>query len=311
MRKALWITLSVISLLALGVGIAFAWPRGSAQAQSPDQPRGKAFLGVQVATIDEGLSQRLNLPAGDVVVVRVVPNSPAQQAGLQRGDILTQAQIGTTSVALQRPSDLSNLLRNAQPGQLLTLTLQRNGQTQTITVTLGEWPQPAFHPFKGRGKPFFHPFWPGGWDRLVQGQVVLQNGTGTVTYAFFAGTVTSTSTNAIVVTPRDGGAPVTVNLTDEVRVVGCPRRTGADIPTGAQVVVVSQDGTVRWVMVLGPCRRYATSAAEAPKAEQAHPIRILPVVPGSPNKGGPIRIQPVPQEPKPSPKGSGLAGTGV
>lgn len=319
MRKVLWIPLLVIAVLAVGAGIAFAWPKGAAQAHSPDQPEGKALLGVQVATISEALSQRWGLPVGAVVVVRVLPGSPAEKAGLQRGDVLTQATLGTTTIALARPADLTNLLRNAQPGDQVTLTFQRGQQTSAVTVTLGEWPQPAPRqphlrpPWGHRPRPVLPPVLPGGaLNRVVRGEIVLQEGTTTVTYAFFGGTVTATSTNAIVVTPLDGSPPVTVNLTDAVRVLGCARGNGADIAVGARVVVVSRDGTVRWVIVLGPCpplpRPHPTPGTEKPNKEG--PIHILPVSPEKPDKEGPIRILPVPQEqkpqPTPTPKGSSV-----
>ncbi|MCS7207841.1 MAG: PDZ domain-containing protein [Dehalococcoidia bacterium] len=294
MRKALWIPLVLAAFVVVGVGTVFAWPRGTARAQSSDaSPRqAKAYLGVQVATITEALSQRLGLPIGGVVVVRVLPGSPAEAAGLQRGDVLTQATLGTTTVALQRPADLTTLLRNAQPGQQVTLTLQRGGQSRTVTISLGQWPQPPIDRGHDLGKPGLPFPKRGRMDSVLRGQVTLQQGTTTVTYAFFGGTVSATSTNAIVVTPLDGSAPVTVNVTDQVRVVGCPRGEGANLAVGSRVVVVSQDGVVRWVKVLGPC-----GAGEHLWGKRHE-------------GGGPIRIQPVPQRHSPvrgaSPQGVNL-----
>ncbi|MFN3975419.1 MAG: PDZ domain-containing protein [Dehalococcoidia bacterium] len=319
MRKVLWILPLVIALLAIGTGIALAWPKGAALAQSPDQPRGKAFLGVQVATVGEGLAQRLGLPVGNVVVVQVVPGSPAEQAGLQRGDILTQATLGASTVTLERPADLKSLLKNAQAGDTVSLTLKRGEQNLSISVILAEWPQlpprrPGFHPPWGSPRhPVLPPALPGALNRVVRGEVVLREGTTTVTYAFFGGTVTATSTNAITVTPLDGSAPVTINLTNEVRVVGCAYRNGSDIGVGASVVVASRDGTVQWVIVTGPCRPLPRPRPMPGALKPQGPIHILPVLPGKPDKEGPIRILPIPQEQKPKPpeKGSSVQGTDV
>lgn len=319
MRRVLWIPLLVIALLAVGLGVALAWPKGAALAQSPDQPKGKAYLGVQVATVGEGVAQRLGLPAGNVVVVQVVPGSPAEQAGLQRGDILTQATLGTSTVSLERPADLKDLLRNAQAGDTVSLTVKRGEETLSISVTLAEWPQlpprrPGFHPPRsGPRHPPLPPALPGALNRVVRGEVVLQEGTTTVTYAFFGGTVTATSTNAIVVTPLDGSAPVTINLTNEVRVVGCAYRNGSDISVGARVVVVSRDGAVRWIIVLGPCRPLPRPSPTPGAVKPMGPIHILPVPPEKPDKEKPIQILPIPQEQKPQPtqKGAPAQGVGV
>jgi serine protease Do len=72
------------------------------------------------------------LPTG-VVVRRVALNSPAQQAGIQVGDIITQFN----DKPIRTASDLTRELYFAQPNQRITLTVQREGQQVRLTVTLG------------------------------------------------------------------------------------------------------------------------------------------------------------------------------
>jgi len=72
------------------------------------------------------------LPAG-VVVRRVAPNSPAQQAGLQVGDLITQYN----DKPIRTASDLTRELYFAQPNQRVMLTVQREGQQVRLAVTLG------------------------------------------------------------------------------------------------------------------------------------------------------------------------------
>jgi S1-C subfamily serine protease len=75
-------------------------------------------------------------PDGQVVVV-VSPNSPAEQAGLQAGDVITK--VDGKQISDQNP--LANLLIfSHKPGDTVTLTIERNGTEQTVTVTLGERP---------------------------------------------------------------------------------------------------------------------------------------------------------------------------
>jgi S1-C subfamily serine protease len=67
-------------------------------------------------------------------VEQVGSGSPAAQAGLQQGDIITAAN----GQPITGESDLLTALANAKPGAKMTLTVNRNGSTTTITVTLGE-----------------------------------------------------------------------------------------------------------------------------------------------------------------------------
>ena len=72
------------------------------------------------------------LPSG-VVVRRVAQGSPAQQAGIQVGDIITQYN----DKPIRTASDLTRELYFAQPNQRITLTVLREGQQVRIPVTLG------------------------------------------------------------------------------------------------------------------------------------------------------------------------------
>jgi serine protease Do len=72
------------------------------------------------------------LPTG-VVVRRVALNSPAQQAGIQVGDIITQFN----DKPIRTASDLTRELYFAQPNQRITLTVRREGQLVRLPVTLG------------------------------------------------------------------------------------------------------------------------------------------------------------------------------
>ncbi len=97
-----------------------------------------AFLGIQPAEITPQIAERFGLETADgVLVLNVVPGSPADAADLLPGDIIT-------SFDNQPVRDVSGLLialRRAQPGQTVTLTLLRDGQMQETTVTLSDRPR--------------------------------------------------------------------------------------------------------------------------------------------------------------------------
>lgn len=76
------------------------------------------------------------LKDGTVQVAQIEPGSPADKAGIVTGDIITQVE--GTPVTTDAP--LLNQLIAHKPGDEIKLTITRDGQTQTITVTLGKRP---------------------------------------------------------------------------------------------------------------------------------------------------------------------------
>jgi putative serine protease PepD len=67
----------------------------------------------------------------------IVAGSPAEKAGLAEGDIITA--VNGTSLDATHTLDL--LLGQLTPGQQVTLSVLRNGQTTSVSVTLGTRPQ--------------------------------------------------------------------------------------------------------------------------------------------------------------------------
>ena len=66
----------------------------------------------------------------------IVAGGPAQQAGLQAGDIITA--VNGTALDATHPLDL--VMSQSAPGQTITLDVLRNGQTSQVSVTLGTRP---------------------------------------------------------------------------------------------------------------------------------------------------------------------------
>jgi len=80
-----------------------------------------------------GITSEANPSGQGAQVDSVQSGTPADKAGLQQGDIITA--LDGQQITDQTP--LVALLYQHKPGDKVTLTVNRNGQTQTITVTLG------------------------------------------------------------------------------------------------------------------------------------------------------------------------------
>jgi S1-C subfamily serine protease len=91
----------------------------------------RAAIGAQVGTVT-GVD---GAPSGTGVVA-VTSGGPADRAGLRPGDVI-QAAGGTPTPDTQA---LAGVLAAAHPGEPITLSVIRDGQEQTIKLTLGELP---------------------------------------------------------------------------------------------------------------------------------------------------------------------------
>ena len=97
----------------------------------------KPYIGVSVLTVSSE-TQKYGLPSG-AAVQTITKDSPAEAAGLQVNDIITKAN----DTDITSSNDLVKLVRAANPGDELTLTVYRQGETLTVTVTVGRQVQSA------------------------------------------------------------------------------------------------------------------------------------------------------------------------
>lgn len=98
---------------------------------------GRAYLGVNIASVDATLAAQDNLAVNHgALIVNEVSGGPAASAGLQNGDVIVQ--IGSNPV--NDVQSLSDILVNESPGQTVAVTVYRGNQQVTINVQLGELP---------------------------------------------------------------------------------------------------------------------------------------------------------------------------
>ncbi|MCS7038306.1 MAG: PDZ domain-containing protein [Anaerolineae bacterium] len=74
---------------------------------------------------------------GSVLIVEVVPDSPAAQAGLRVGDRI----VAVDGERLSLTADLAERIAGYRPGDTVTLTVLRDGREQEVEVTLGRHPE--------------------------------------------------------------------------------------------------------------------------------------------------------------------------
>ncbi|HEX9840995.1 MAG TPA: trypsin-like peptidase domain-containing protein [Anaerolineales bacterium] len=120
-------------------GLGFAIPVSTAQvvAQQIIQKGyfARPYMGISFQPINPDIAAQYNLPAQwGVYVTKVADNSPASEAGLQEGDIITK--IG--DVALDETHSYVNILFTFKPGDQITLEVLRDNKNTSVQITLGE-----------------------------------------------------------------------------------------------------------------------------------------------------------------------------
>ena len=96
---------------------------------------GRPYLGITyLAVEDSQTAAQLGVNAYGVYIVDVTKGGPADKAGLQAGDRIVS--IDGTEIAAK--DDLGTLMQKHSAGDTLSVTVARDGQMQTVSVTLGE-----------------------------------------------------------------------------------------------------------------------------------------------------------------------------
>ena len=164
----------VILLVVLGVGIAagsmvsgvflgYQWGRSAGRSQPlgqaprflprgvepfpdellpqvappQDKPTERPFLGVSFRMVTEQLAQQEDLGASQGAwVTQVVPGSPADEAGLQEGDIIQQVD----GQEVDGKHTLPDLINAHRPGDTIELSVLRGRRELRVEVGLGTRP---------------------------------------------------------------------------------------------------------------------------------------------------------------------------
>jgi len=131
----------VVSLL-LTAGIALAQQTSPKTPQTPNEPfrnftllvDGGGFLGVYAEDINKENVRRYGLgEARGVGVTEVIKDSPAEKAGLKKGDVIVRFE----NEAVTSVRKLNRLVSEVAPDHAVTLSVSRGGAETTLSVTIG------------------------------------------------------------------------------------------------------------------------------------------------------------------------------
>lgn len=120
---------------AQNVGFAIPMTIASAFVDQFDRGIGEPFLGVAVVDNSAPIAQRLGIETNSgAVVIEVQPDSPADQAGLGQGDVITM--LGDTSIGTA--AELTQAVFDQEPGDTVALEILTAEGSETLEITVGE-----------------------------------------------------------------------------------------------------------------------------------------------------------------------------
>ncbi|MBI5740851.1 MAG: DegQ family serine endoprotease [Nitrospirae bacterium] len=122
-------------------GIGFAIPSNLAKTVMKSLiEKGKVvrgWLGVSIQEVTPELAQQFKMKDDQgTLVADVVEGGPAEQAGLSRGDVIIEFD----GKEINDPSQLRNMVANTPPGVKKEMKIIREGETMTMSLTIGELP---------------------------------------------------------------------------------------------------------------------------------------------------------------------------
>ena len=122
-------------------------PGESGELSEPDAPNGLLPRMGHMPFFQDKMPSTMPEAQAGAMVLSVANDSPAESAGLQAGDVITD--INGTAVA--SPQDLVDAVGAKKPGDKVTLTVLRSGEKEPISVkvTLGENPDKAGKAYLG------------------------------------------------------------------------------------------------------------------------------------------------------------------
>ena len=110
--------------------------QGQARQLPPARPD-QGYFGAKFGVISDEKAEELGLDSQDgVVIIEIIPDSPAEKAGLKKDDVvrkLDDKEIGGVE-------GFVTVMRASKPDQQLKVSIVRDKQPQDLTVTLAKRP---------------------------------------------------------------------------------------------------------------------------------------------------------------------------
>jgi len=135
--EVIGVNTAILSPNGGSIGIGFAMSasvvtRVVEQLQEFGETR-RGWLGVRIQDVDPELAEALGLERAAGALITDVPDGPAKEAGIEARDVI----LSFDGTEIEDTRELVRTVGNAPVGEAVRVTVFRDGDTQTLLVTLG------------------------------------------------------------------------------------------------------------------------------------------------------------------------------
>jgi serine protease Do len=120
------------------IGLGFAIPVNKIKSITEELKENGSIdrnfeIGMRIQTIDEGIAKYYHLKnSKGVIVTKIYSNTPAEQAGIEVGDIITEVE----GFKINNENSMFSVFHEFRTGQTITLLIVRDDEELTKKMTL-------------------------------------------------------------------------------------------------------------------------------------------------------------------------------
>lgn len=140
--QVIGVNTAIFSQSGAYAGVGFAVPsmlaRRVAEELITDGKIERGYLGVKLQRLEPGMAESMNLPLGThgALIASVDDGTPAAQAGIAAGDVIT----AVNEKPIKNEVEVTNTIGLLRPGTEVKLAVLREGRTKSFDVKLGRYP---------------------------------------------------------------------------------------------------------------------------------------------------------------------------
>jgi hypothetical protein len=250
-RRLVLVILAVLALSGATLGAALAAPRGQEAgggtlADGRPERQAQAYLGLETTKLTKRIAAYLELPeeVTGLLVMGAQPGSPADGAGLVRGDVV----LSIDGVVLETPGNLQRLIRSKAPGDVIEVVYYRDGARTAVSITLADAADhtpPPMPRWLNQVQSFMRAF-PNAIDGTFR---ILGNDNVVSHYVVTPGTVVEVGEASVVVENRLGEL-ATYDVVDGTVIVRGTYRVALDrLTVGMAVVMLEVDDVLKEIVL--------------------------------------------------------------
>ncbi len=140
--QVIGVNTAIVSPVGANEGIGLSIPSNTAKIVMKQLiEKGKVtrgYIGIEIEDVNEADVKKLNLPdQHGALIVKVTPDSPAEEAGLKSDDVI----VSVNGKQVSNTFDLLNDITSITPGQKATIEFYREGKKETVTIQVIKLPE--------------------------------------------------------------------------------------------------------------------------------------------------------------------------